>query len=620
MKIYNKKLLMALFLAAFISGCDGCGRSNGSGSAVGTTGDTAGDTSGNTTGDIAGNTADTAALALTVSSTNPVDQATDVAINRKIVATFSEEVDPVTVSSTSFLVTEPGLTSVAGTVGMDAANHIATFTPSENLATGTLLTVTINREVEGLTGNVLASDYVWTFTTGETADTTAPTVSSTDPVDLDTDVAVNKNMAVSFSEGMDPLTIDDTTFLVTGPGSSPVAGTVGYAGNVATFNPDSDLSPNTLYSATITTGAMDLAGNALAGATIWSFTTGSTADSTAPDVISTNPADGDGSVALNKSITATFSESMNAVTITTASYVVTGPGTAPVTGVVDYDLASNVATFNPGSNLAPNTLFTATITTGVQDLAGNGLASSYVWTFTTGIEAAQTVAQASVPLGSSSNFAILASAAITNIPTSHIIGDVGLTPDAGSNISGFSDPLTCPEVTGTMYAVDTNGPACAVPAPTRLTDAKTDAETAFTNARAAVRGTPQAISGNLNGLTLYPGLYESGSSLEISPGGFLYLDAQGDGNAVFIIRSATSITTEATSEVVLTKGAKATNVYWTAGSTVTLGTHSIMKGTMVAGTSISLLTGANLEGRALNQGAAAEAITLDSCTITVPSP
>ena len=131
-----------------------------------------------------------------------------------------------------------------------------------------------------------------------------------------------------------------------------------------------------------------------------------------------------------------------------------------------------------------------------------------------------------------------------------------------------------------------------------LANAKTDAEIAFINARAAVRGTPQAISGDLNGLTLYPGLYESGSSLEISPGGFLYLDAQGDGNAVFIIRSATSITTGATSEVVLTDGAKATNVYWTAGSAVTLGTGAIMKGTLLAGTAISLLTGANLEGRA----------------------
>jgi len=229
-------------------------------------------------------------------------------------------------------------------------------------------------------------------------------------------------------------------------------------------------------------------------------------------------------------------------------------------------------------------------------------------------------AQAPVPLGMTSTFAILASAEITNIPTSMITGDVGLTPDAAANISGFSTPGTCPEVTGTVYVVDATGPACATVSPSVLADAKADAEIAFINARAAVRGTPQAISGDLNGLTLYPGLYESGTSLEISPGGFLYLDAQGDGGAVFIIRSETSITTESTSEVVLTNGAKAANVFWTAGSAVTLGTDSIMKGTVIGGTSISLLTGASLEGRALNQGAAAEAITLDACTIAVPSP
>ena len=228
--------------------------------------------------------------------------------------------------------------------------------------------------------------------------------------------------------------------------------------------------------------------------------------------------------------------------------------------------------------------------------------------------------QDTVFLGASSNFAILASGEITNIATSAITGDIGLTPNAGSNISGFSVPLNCPEVTGTIYAVDATGPACSMIDPTQLTNAKSAAQIAYIDARSALRGTPQSVSGNLNGITLYPGLYESGTSLEISAGGLLYLDAQGDGESIFIIRSATSITTESTSEVVLTNGAKAANVYWTAGSAVTLGTNSSMKGTIIAGTSISLLTGSNLEGRALNQGAAAEAITLDSCTITVPSP
>ncbi len=236
-----------------------------------------------------------------------------------------------------------------------------------------------------------------------------------------------------------------------------------------------------------------------------------------------------------------------------------------------------------------------------------------------GQDPGELVEQEPVPLGSCFEFAILASSEITNIPTSTIVGDVGLTPDSGGNISGFAMPAICPEVTGTIYTVDVAGPACSVMDPTLLLDAKSDAEIAFIDARAAARGTPISISGNLDGLTLYPGLYESGSSLEISPGGILYLDALGDENAVFIIRSATSITTESTSQVVLAGDAKASNVFWTAGSTVTLGTNSIMKGTLIAGTSISLLTGASLEGRALNQGASAGAITLDQSTITVPS-
>ena len=190
-------------------------------------------------------------------------------------------------------------------------------------------------------------------------------------------------------------------------------------------------------------------------------------------------------------------------------------------------------------------------------------------------------------------------------------------PAAAAEIQAFFDE---PTNTVSYLVWDKATNEGAVIDPVLLSDARLDAEAAFLDATAAVRGTPQAISGDLNGLTLYPGLYESGSSLQISPGGFLYLDAQGEQDAVFIIRSATSITTEGTSEVVLTKGAKAANVYWTAGSTVTLGTNSIMKGTLIAGTAISLLTGAELEGRALNQGPAAAAITLDTSTIVLPDP
>jgi hypothetical protein len=243
------------------------------------------------------------------------------------------------------------------------------------------------------------------------------------------------------------------------------------------------------------------------------------------------------------------------------------------------------------------------------------LVSDKVWQFTTGT----TECQLPVPLGSSSNFAILGSAAITNIPTSIITGDVGLTPDTGGGITGFSSPGSCPEIVGRLYAVDAAGPACALINATLLSNAKTDALAAFVNANNAARGTPIPISTNLTGLTLYPGLYQSGTTIDFSAGGIVTLDGQGDPNAVFVLRSATAITTLSTSQVVLSGGAKASNVFWVAGSAITLGANSIMKGTMVASTAITLQTGANLEGRALNQGAAAAAISCDSCTITVPA-
>ena len=109
---------------------------------------------------------------------------------------------------------------------------------------------------------------------GAPPDTTAPTVSSTIPADLATGVAINGNITANFSEAMDAATITTTTFTLTAPGPVPVAGTVTYAGTVATLNPTSALAVSTVFTATITTGVKDLAGNALAVNQTWSFTTG----------------------------------------------------------------------------------------------------------------------------------------------------------------------------------------------------------------------------------------------------------------------------------------------------------------------------------------------------------
>jgi hypothetical protein len=181
---------------------------------------------------------------------------------------------------------------------------------------------------------------------------------------------------------MNSASINGATFTLTGPGTTPVAGAVTYdvPTKTATFTPSSPLLLSTLYTATITTGARDEVGVALANNFVWTFTTGSN-PCIPPTVISVTPPNGAAGVCPNTLVTATFSQPMNPATINTTTFTLTGPGTTPVTGVVTY--AASTATFTPSSPLALSTIYTATITTGAQDLAGNPLANNFVWTFTT---------------------------------------------------------------------------------------------------------------------------------------------------------------------------------------------------------------------------------------------
>jgi len=367
-------------------------------------------------------------IAPTVSFTSPTNGAIAVPLDRKVNVAFSEAMDPLTVTTATIMIKGPGVTPVTGTVTY--VGTTATFTPASNLAINTLYTGTVTTGTKDLAGNALATDYVWSFTTGTVADSIAPTVTSTDPVNAATGVAINKNIAATFSESMDPLTITTTTFTL--EGATAVSGTVTYSGVIAVFNPASDLAYNTTYTATITTGAADLAGNALATDYVWSFTTGTAPDTTAPTVTLTDPADGDTDVAINKKIAATFSEGMDPLTVTTASFTVTDPDGASVTGTVILGTTTHIATFSPASDLGYNKTYTATITTGAKDLAGNALASNYVWSFTTGL--APDTTPPTVTLTDPLNGAI----------------DVALSKHVSATFSESMDPLTITTTTFTL--------------------------------------------------------------------------------------------------------------------------------------------------------------------------
>ncbi len=137
--------------------------------------------------------------------------------------------------------------------------------------------------------------------------------------------------------------------------------------------------------------------------------------------------------------------------------------------------------------------------------------------------------------------------------------------------------------------------------------------TAYNNAQGQTL-CPITIAGNLGGMTLAPGLYKSTSSLEISSGD-LTLDAGGDSSAVWIFQMASSFTTTPGRKVILAGGALASNIFWAVGSSATIGTTSVMYGTIMADQAITLNTGATLNGRALARIAA---VTLDSNKIVKP--
>jgi hypothetical protein len=226
-----------------------------------------------------------------VTVTVPLDAATGVPTNTRISAAFSENMAPASLSATTFKLTNTTLgTAVLGTVNYSVASRTATFTPTTSpLASNTLFTATITSAATDLAGNGLAgdptklpaaSDHVWTFTTSAVADAVAPTVLSVNPADTSSGICLTQTLTASFSEAMEPSTLNTATFVVTAGGVA-VPGAVSYDAvtMLATFVPTdpAGFAPSTAFVATITTGVTDLAGNALATAKVWSFSTGTQA-------------------------------------------------------------------------------------------------------------------------------------------------------------------------------------------------------------------------------------------------------------------------------------------------------------------------------------------------------
>ncbi|MEB0136668.1 ice-binding family protein [Actimicrobium sp. CCC2.4] len=483
-----------------------------------------------------------------------------------------------------------------------------------------------------------------------------------------TGAASNAAISATFSKAMTASSINTSSFTLScaAPCVAP-QGTVSYAvdSRTAVFSPVAPLTIGTTYTATVTTAATDLSGNALAGNQgalpaasnyAWRFTVGAAAPAGNPVVTSTRPSADATGVCPATAITARFSVpsglEMDPSSINASTFTVTGPSAVSAASVTLDDATGTIATFTPANTLTAGTTYTATLksgSSGVRDLTspGNTMTSDVSWRFTTGTSAscqAGALTPGQFPLGAAVTFGTFGgSAGVTNMGILTLInGDIGTTAistsvtglhDAGPGCTYTETGSNAGFVNGLIYTA-APPPTAACPSEGNAstfaiaTKVRADALTLY-NALAALPAGSDPGAGSLSGLVLAPGVYTAASGSFKLQGSDLTLDAQGNPNAVFVFQMASSLTVGGPGaafprNIILVGGAQAKNVFWQVGSAATINAAGggTMVGTIVSQAGAAFSTAGNvdlltLNGRALSLGAS---VTLVNTVINVPAP
>ncbi|MGZ3158986.1 MAG: ice-binding family protein [Burkholderiaceae bacterium] len=212
-----------------------------------------------------------------------------------------------------------------------------------------------------------------------------------------------------------------------------------------------------------------------------------------------------------------------------------------------------------------------------------------------------------VVLGAAGNFVILAQSAITDVPTSPVTGNVGLSPATGAGIG-----LSCAEVTGTIYTVDAAGPLCRVIDTVLLTAAVGAKDAAYTDAAGRAPDYTELAAGNIGGLNLGPATYKWSTGVSATSD----VTLTGGPNDVWIFQIAQGLSVSSGVHIILAGGALPKNIFWQTFAAADLGTTSQFSGIILSQTSIAMKTGASINGRLY----ASTAVTLDQNTVTQPAP
>jgi len=604
-----------------------------------------------------------------VVSTIPADKAINVPLNQIVSATFNEKMNAETITPESFTLNQ-GSTAITGSVSY--SDLTAKFTPANPLSPFTVYTGRVTTKAKDPMGNALQTDFVWTFTTipmvqSSSLPIAGGTTSGAGTFKQDSLITLTAtpNSGYSFLNWTEDGTIVSTisSYQLTMAGNKTLVANF-------TLNLVVSLSSNPTLGGTTTGGGSFSPGTSATvtatqntGYTFVNWTEGINIVST--DAIYTTP------VNTNRNLVANFALAAN---ITFTLNVIANNGTVVKNPVQEaYNSGSTVeltATPNPGytftswsgdatgttnpltvnmnanKNITANfTLIpintfalnvianngtvvknpnlvsyesgasvnlTATPNSGFKFDSWSGDASGNLPTATVIMNSNKNVTAnfiadiitpvgpLAIDLGCAAPYAVLAGSTITSTGLSIINGDVGLS--AGSALVGFPPGI----INGTQQITT----PLAAAAKLCLTSAYNDGQGRSLNAI--------SLPGQLGGLTLAPGLYSNSSTSGISgtgPNGILTLDAQGDANAVWIFQIGSTLTTDPATSIVLAGGAQAKNIFWIVGTSATLGTTSVFYGNILADQSITLNTGAVLNGRALTRIAA---VTLDASTINKP--
>lgn len=503
-----------------------------------------------------------------VVTTDPLDKAVDVALNKVITATFNTKMDPASINGTSFSITQ-GTQVIEGTIAATADPAVYTFTPKTPLQPFTTYTGTITTDAIDEFHSAMVENYVWTFTTIPALGlTSAPAAGGT--------------------------TVGAGTFV---------------QGSVAVVN----ATPNTGYTFTNWTDA----GTVVSVSPSFSFTMAGNKNLVAnfaavvigkyAVVLTANPAVGGvtfGSGSYDAGSTVTI------VAVPNQGYSFsnwTGDELA-TTASLSFVINSNknvVANFKldpTNTNPNPPAIPTTPITPVTPVIPGTPVGTA-------------PVGPGAINLGSAADFTILTKAGISTTGITSVAGNIGVSPAAATAITGFglimdtnNQSAHTPIVSGKVYAAD-----YAAPTPAKMTTAVSDMETAFTTANGLTTPAPVVglYAGDISGRILPPGLYKWATGVLITNAG---VTLSGGANDTWVLQISQDLTVNGSAIVHLIGGAQAKNITWVVSGQATLGTNANFSGTILSKTLISLNTGSVVTGKLLAQ----TAVTLNASTVINP--